>query len=152
LNSWTTNGSNIAAVLNAGSFSQARGTSNQFYRVARTALAAYDPVTSTTGGTGGGISSVSPTSGNRGTTFTLTINLDPAVNPPPSSAPINSVTVGTITGTSNVHVSQTQVTSSITIPANASTGPQTVSVVFPGPPGNPTQTVTYTLTGGFTIN
>lgn len=152
LNSWTTNASNISAVLNTGSASMSRGNSNQFYRVARTALATYDSVVSTTGGTGGGISSVSPTSGNRGTTFTLTINLDPNSNPPPSQAPINSVTVGTITGTSNVHVSQTQVTSSITIPANATTGAQTVSVVFPGPPNNPTQTVTYTLTGGFTIN
>jgi hypothetical protein len=78
--------------------------------------------------------------------------LDPSVSPPPQAAPINSVTVGTITGTSNTHVSSTQVTSSITIPANATTGAQTVTVVFPGPPNNPTATVTYTLTGGFTIN
>jgi hypothetical protein len=54
-------------------------------------------------------------------------------------------------GANNVHVSQTQVTSSIVIPANATIGPQTVSVVFPGPPDNPTQTVTYTLTNSFTI-
>jgi hypothetical protein len=152
LNSWTTNASNISAVLNSGSATTTRVSSNQFYRVARTALATYDSVYSTTGGTGNGIASISPTSGNRGTTLTLTINLDPNVNPPPQNAPINSVTVGTITGTSNVHVSQTQVTSSITIPANAATGAQTVSVVFPGPPSNPSQTVTYTLTGGFTIN
>ncbi|MDB6058700.1 MAG: hypothetical protein JWO95_2544 [Verrucomicrobiales bacterium] len=145
---WSTNAGNIAATLNTGSYTQAANGSNIFYRVARTNLAAYDSVISTTGG---GILSVAPTSANRGTTFTLTINLDPSLNPPPAVAPINSVTVGTITGTSNVHVSQTQVTTSITIPANATPGAQTVTVVFPGPPGNPTATVTYTLPAGFTI-
>ena len=87
-----------------------------------------------------------------GSTLTLTINLDPAVNPPPANAPVNSVAVGAIAGANRVHVSQTQVTSSITIPAGAATGPQTVTVVFPGPPGNPGATVTYTLPNGFTIN
>jgi hypothetical protein len=122
-----------------------------FYRAVRTALAAYDPVTSGSGGSG--ILNVSPTSGSRGTTFTLTIylNSNAQPSPPPQNAPINSVMVGTITGTSDVHVSQTQVTSSITIPSNASTGAQTVSVTFPGPPNDPTNTVTYTLAGGFTI-
>lgn len=105
----------------------------------------------TTGG-GTGILSVSPPSAARGTTNTITINLDPAVNPPPGNAPINSVTVGTITGAGNIHVSQIKVTSSITIPAGAATGAQTVTVVFPGPPGNPGATVTYTLPNGFTIN
>jgi hypothetical protein len=62
------------------------------------------------------------------------------------------VTVGSIAGTGNVHVSQTQVTSSITIPANATPGPQTISVTFAGPPNNPTATVTYTLTAALTIN
>ena len=155
LNNWGTNATGVSAIANTGTYNDPNGNSQTFYRVAQTALATYDAVGGSTssGGTGGGILSVSPVSGNRGTTFTLTINIDPNANPapPPSNAPVNSVTVGTITGTSNVHVSQTQVTSSITIPANA-TGPQTVTVVFPGPPGNPTQTVTYTLTGGFTIN
>ncbi len=150
---WTTNSTNVAAVLNAASFTNNPTDNYRFYRVARTALATYDPVSGTsTGGGGTGILSVSPTSGNRGTTFTLTINLDATVGPPPANAPINSITVGSITGTGNVHVSQTQVTSSITIPAGAATGAQTVTVVFPGPPANPTATVTYTLTSGFTIN
>jgi hypothetical protein len=157
LNNWTTNATAIAAVGKTGTTTDANAAANKFYRVVQTSIANYDPVTGSTSGgfgTGGGIVSVSPTSGNRGTTFTLTINLDANANPapPPSNAPINSVTVGTITGTSNTHVSQTQVTTSITIPANASTGPQTVTVVFPGPPGNPTATVTYTLANGFTIN
>ena len=148
---WTTNATNLAASGNTGRYTNSSASGLGFYKIARTALATYDPVAGTTGG-GVGILSVSPTSGVRGTTITLTINLDVAVNPPPQMAPINSVTVGTIPGASNVHVSQVQVTSSITIPAGAATGPQTVTVIFPGPPGNPTATVTYTLPNGFTIN
>ncbi len=149
---WTTNATNVTVSGNRGTFTTNAAGANGFYRVVRTALANYDGSTNTTTGGGNGILSVSPTSGARGAMLTLTINLDPTVNPPPQNAPINSVTVGTITGTGNVHVSQTQVTSSITIPAGAATGPQTVTVVFPGPPGNPGATVTYTLPNGFTIN
>jgi hypothetical protein len=157
LTAWTTNVTGLAAVQNAGGYTNTSSDARRFYRVARTAVATFDSTGATTissggGGGGTGIVSVSPTSGNRGSTFTLTINLDSSVSPPPQNAPINSVTVGTITGTGNVHVSSTQVTSSITIPANATTGAQTVTVVFPGPPGTPTATVTYTLTNGFTIN
>lgn len=154
--SWTVLATNIPAQLITGTTNVTSTNAMQFFRVARTAVAAFDPVSGTTtgGGGGNGILSVSPTSHARGTSFTLTINLDPAATPapPPQNAPINSVTVGAITGTGNVHVSQTQVTSVITIPANATTGAQTVTVVFPGPPQNPSQTVTYTLPGGFTIN
>ena len=151
LTTWTTNAGNIAATLNASTSIRKLPMLRIFFieSCARTSPR-FDSVISTTSG---GILSVSPTSGNRSTTFTLTINLDPNANPapPPSQAPINSVTVGSITGTSNVHVSQTQATSSITIPANATTGTQTVTVVFPGPPDNPTATVTYTIANGFTV-
>ena len=41
LTSWTTNASGINAVLNTGSTTTA-ATTKQFFRVARTALAAYD--------------------------------------------------------------------------------------------------------------
>lgn len=151
---WSTNATNLAVSGNIGRYTNSTTDALCFYRIARTALAAYDPVTGATTGGGNGIASVSPMSGARGTTFTLTINLDPAATPapPPVNAPVNSVTVGSIAGTGNVHVSQTQVTSSITIPPGAAVGPQTVTVVFPGPPGNPTATVTYTLPNGFTIN
>ncbi|MDB6017520.1 MAG: hypothetical protein JWR19_2009 [Pedosphaera sp.] len=152
LSTWATNATNVASQGVTTSTNFNFDASTAFYRVARTALANYDAVSGTSTGGGTGILSVSPTSGTRGTSFTLTINLNSAVNPPPQNAPINSVTVGTITGTGNVHVSQTQVTSTIAIPAGASVGQQTVSVIFPGPPGNPTQTVTYTLNNGFIIN
>jgi hypothetical protein len=145
---WSTNATNIAAVGRGGSYSGASAAGGRFFRAALTGLANYDPST-----VSGGILSVSPTSGTRGAAaFTLTINLDPASNPPPTNAPIISVNVGTIAGASNLHVSTTRVTSSITIPSGAATGPQTVSVVFPGPPTNPTVYVTNTLAGGFTIN
>jgi hypothetical protein len=153
---WTGIATNLMTGGSTGTCTDTNGANNlaRFYRVARTSLASYDSDSGTTGSGGGstGIVSVSPTSGSRGTTFTLTINLNSGVNPPPVMAPINAVTVGSINGTSNVHVSQAQVTSSITIPSGAATGAQTVTVVFPGPPGDPTDTVTYTLVNGFTIN
>jgi hypothetical protein len=155
--SWSAIATSVSPDQITGAYTHPSSVTQGFYRVARTAVAAYDSAGATifgSGGSSGGnsILSVSPTSGNPGTSFTLSINLDPSVNPPPANAPINSVTIGTITGANNVHVSQTEVTSTITIPANATPGAQTVSVIFPGPPTNPSQTVTYTLTGGFTIN
>jgi hypothetical protein len=131
------------------------GATKRFYEIEQTALATYDTngfTTSGGGGGGNGIVSISPTTAAAGSTFTLTVNLDSSVNPPPSTAPVNSVTIGSNSGTSLHHVSQTQVTASFTLSSNSATGPQTVSVVFPGPPGNPTDTVTYTLTNGFTIS
>jgi hypothetical protein len=155
---WTALTTTQAAAANAPSTSYtdlggALGRTARFYRTLRTALAAYDPVAGTNA-TGNGILSVSPTSAARGATFTLTVNLDPAATPapPPQTAPVNAVTVGAIAGTNRVHVSQTQVTAQISVPANATTGAQTVTVTFPGPPENPTATVSYTLANGFTIN
>ena len=151
--SWTVLGTGVSPNQITGGYTNVTSLDKRFYRVGRTSVANFDSAGTTLFNNGGyGIVSISPVSGNRGTTNTLTINLDSSVNPPPANAPVNSVTVGTITGASNVHVSQTQVTGSIAIPANAATGPQTVSVVFPGPPENPSQTVTYTLTNCFTIN
>jgi YHYH protein len=146
---WTTNSTNLTATSNTGRYTNSGAGNIGFYKATRTAVAPFDPVSGTTTGGGRAITSISPTSGARGTTFTLTIILPNTA--PPANAPINSVTVGTITGTGNVHVSQTQVTSTITIPAGAATGPQTVTVVFPGAPPNPTVTESYTLANGFTI-
>jgi hypothetical protein len=83
-------------------------------------------------------------------TITLSATAQPAV--PPQNAPVNSVTVGNVAGASVSRPTQYTVQATFAIPANAATGPQTVTVVFPGPPGNPTATVTYTLGNGFTIN
>jgi hypothetical protein len=147
LTNWTAQTTNIASQGIATQTNISSAAPVQFYTTEITALSNYDSVVSP----GVGIASVSPTSGSRGTTVTLTINLESSANPPPSSAPINSVTVGTITGTNNVHVSSTEVTSGIYIPTNAATGTVTVTLVFPGPPDDPSNVLTYTLNNGFTI-
>ena len=157
LSNWTTNATAVAAVGNTGTYTGPAAGGAAFFRVALASLASYDTgSTGTGGGTGGGggITSVSPTSAHRGSTITLTINFSANATPPPppQNAPINSVTVGALTGTGSVHLSQTQVTTTLTIPSGAAQGPQTVTVVFPGPPTNPTQTVSFTLANGFTIN
>ncbi len=147
---WTTNSTNLTATGNTGRYTNSDVGDLGFYKVMLTAVADYDPVIGATTGGGRAISTVSPTTGARGTTSTLTITLPNTA--PPANAPILSVSVGNILGTGNVHVSQTRVTSTITIPANAATGAQTVTVVFPGPPQNQGTTETYTLANGFTIN
>ena len=145
---WTTNATNLSPLIRAGSYSGASADAAKYFRVARTGLANYDSVATS----GYGIASISPTNANAGTSFTLTINILSSVNPPPAMAPINSVMLGAITGTSNVHVSSNEVTSTIIIPGGTAPGPQTVNVTFPGPPGNASNTVTYTLVNGFNIN
>ena len=148
LAAWSTNASNVVPNVRSGAWSGSSPENAKFFRVARSGLANYDSAVST----GYGITSISPTNATAGTNFTLTINIDSKVSPPPQMAPINSVYLGSIGGTGNVHVSSNQVTSNISIPVGTTPGQQTVSVTFPGPPGNPTQTVTYTLINGFTIN
>jgi hypothetical protein len=152
LTTWITNATGITPVFATAKYTNGSSDSFRFYRVARTGVASYDSVAGggSTGGGGNGILSVSPASrAANNVAFTFTINLDPSMNPPPQGAPVSSVTVGNISGTSNTHVSSTQVTSSITIPSDAPQGTQTVSVTFAGPGGGTGPT--YTLTGGFTI-
>ncbi|MFM2295460.1 MAG: hypothetical protein RLZZ350_1873, partial [Verrucomicrobiota bacterium] len=156
---WVNLVSNVSPTLITGAYSGSATNAQKFFRVARTSVATFDTIGSTTistnGGTGGGsagITSVSPVSTNRNFTFTLTVNLDSTVNPPPQNAPINSLLLGTNVATSLTHVSQTQVTGVFALTGTAATGAQTVSVTFPGPPTNSAATVTYYLTNGFTIN
>lgn len=146
LTTWTTNITGIAAVLNSGSHTNTSTESTKFFRVNRTTLASYDPVSGTSGS--GGASSVVPGgSANRGTSVTVSITLPTNPPQPPANAPITSVTLaGTITGTSTSYATQGTVVTTFTIPANAATGAQNVVVTFQsGPPP-------YTFTGGFTIN
>jgi hypothetical protein len=154
LSSWTTNASGIAAVENRGRYSgQASGHADVF-RVTRTSLAAYDPVTGTagsgmTGGTptGPALARITPASGSRGASLLLTMILGgmaPPVNLNPTSA-----SIGTIAGTALQRIG-TQVTAQFMIPSDALIGPATVQVVFPGPDG--AADVTFTLENGFTID
>lgn len=146
MSSWTTNTTNVSAVLDTGGYTNSSPENQKFFRVARTALAAYDPV-SGTGSTGGGSNSVAPGgSASRGTTVTVTIALPTTPPQPPANNVPTSVTLaGSITGTSIQKPSQGTVIATFAIPANAPTGAQNIVIVF-----NPAPT--YTMTGAFTIN
>ena len=147
VNAWTTNNTNLVAVLNKGSYTNNSSDGQRFYRVARTAVATFDGtgITTFSGGGGGGGTSVAPGgSAARGTTVTVTITITAPPNLPPANAPITSVTLaGTIVGTSTSYPSSGTVITTFTIPANAPTGAQNIVVQFSMP--------SYTLTGGFTI-
>ncbi len=152
LTAWSTNTTSVAAVGNRGSHTlSGTGSANPaFFRVAQMALAEYDPATGTTnnGGGGGGptLGGITPTSGQHGTTVALTITLGDMAPPGPVNP--TSATLGTIAGT-QVQRSGGTVTATFAIPADATPGAVTVSVVFPGPPGQ--GDVTFTLANGFTI-
>ncbi len=133
----------VAAFVETGAKTSHR---SRFYRVSRTALAAFD-----SNGfdytVSGGSNAIAP-GGNapQGSTVTVTINL-PAnpPNPPANVVPASITLGGIITGTSISRPGATTAQATFTIPSNAATGLQNIVVVFnPGP--------TYTLTGGFTIN
>ena len=148
---WKTNAAGIAAVGSLGSSVAVANASLDFFRVTRTALAAFDSVTNVTtggGGTGGGatLASVAPNSGSRGSAVTLTMTL--AGMAPPAAVNPTSASLGGIAGT-NLTRTGTTVTARFVIPANANPGPVTVSVVFPGPPGM--GTVTFSLVNGFNL-
>lgn len=159
LSSWTPLTTAQAAASNAvrTSFVEtgAAVTANKrFYRVTRTALASYDDGSST-GGTGtgsSGIATISPTSGNRGTTVVTTINLNSAASPapPPNNVAPTAVTL-TLTGAAAItassyarNTSTGVVTATFAIPAGATAGAYTVNATF-GPN-------TWSLTNGFTVN
>lgn len=148
LTQWSVLQAGVAAVENNGSAVDAGATpAAKYYKVARTALAAFDsagatsitpPSTNTAAAPGGTV--------NRGTTVTVTISIPDSPPWPPSGAPITSVTLaGSITGTSVTDSTQGTVVATFAIPANAATGAQNIVVTFTDGP-------TYTLSGGLTID
>jgi hypothetical protein len=156
--SWQTNAGGIPAILNTGMSTNSRSASAEFYRVFRTALGDYDPVTAdgTSGGTGAVIT-MSPSSGAPGTSITVTATLsaeaDPPM-PPHTGAPVATFSVGSIDVTSASYTydgGSGTVTGTLTILAGASSGSQSVTITFSPPPGE-TEGPTYTQTGAFTIN
>jgi PKD repeat protein len=91
------------------------------------------------------ISSVSPASAPQGTNNLLvTFTLDATPPPPPTNVSVTSVSIGTNSGTALAHPTQTTVTATFDIPANASTGACNVQILFPS-------SVYYTMNNGFTI-
>jgi hypothetical protein len=139
LSTWTTNSTTISAVLDAASYTNNPTDNYRFYRVARTALATYDSA-GTTGGTSGGgttyaVPGNSTVSRGSGTNITLNITLPGSPPSPPANAPITSVTLGSLTATSVSDATSGTVLANFTVPANATTGEQTVVVTFTsGPP------------------
>ncbi|MES2660555.1 MAG: YHYH protein [Verrucomicrobiota bacterium] len=123
----------------------------RFYKVGRTALATYDGGT-VTNPTSEGISTVSPASGNKNTTVTLTITLNSGYTmaPPPNTVQPTSVTLtraGATTITATAYSRNTTtgiVTATVPIPSGATSGAYTVNATF-GPN-------TWSLTNGFTVN
>jgi hypothetical protein len=132
-------------VLNNASYTNNSADNARYYRVARTALAAYDSPGTGGGTSGGTYTTVAPGgTATRGTTVTVTITITAPPNLPPANAPITSVTLGgSIAGTNISYTTQGTVTATFAIPANASTGLQSIVVAFNIP--------TYTVTG-VTIN
>lgn len=157
LNSWTTNSTNVSAVLDSGSYTGASAGSQNFFRVARTALASYDPVSGTSGGGGGSATiTLSPASGTSGMTYTIMATLassDTPPVPPHSGAPIASFTIGanTVTGASYVYNADGSGTVTGSITLTTGTGAQTATITFSPPPGQ-TQGPTYTQANAFTIH
>ncbi len=127
-------------------------STRRFYRVERTGLATYDKTGfagtyfTTATPVGGGANTVTPNSGNRGTTVSVVIELPLPL--PPANVAITSITFGSGTGitTSNiVRFNQTLTTATFTIAAGASTDGRNVIVTY----NNGAQV--RTITGGFTV-
>ncbi len=95
-----------------------------------------------------GIVSISPASGDPGTTISATITLDSGASPslPPANIDPSSVIIGSIEATSFDRTDETTVTVNFDIPAGMSPGYYDVEVIF-DPPG-----VTYSLSNGFQVN
>lgn len=158
LNSWTTNITGLASHgISTQTNLNSSGTTG-FYRVALTALAAYDPVNGSSGGSGQTIT-LTPDSGTNGSVnISITAVISATANPAPpphSGAPVQSFSIGSlnVTGAAYTYNSATgtgTVKGSLTI-TGATPGPQTVTITFSPPPGQ-TSGPTYTQANGFTVN
>ena len=90
---WSTLSTNSTPVGNSGAYTNTGAPSQRFYRVARTALAAYDTGSNNTGGGGNTIITMNPASGNRGQTYSVTATISSTATPPlpPSGAPVQKL-------------------------------------------------------------
>lgn len=140
---WTTNTTNASAILDSAAFTNlSLSETMKMFRVARIALATYDPVSGSAGG--GPVVNAPGGSASRGSTVTVLITLPTMPPQPPSDKTPASITLGGISGTSISRPSQDTAQATFTIPANASLGAQNIVIIF-----NPAPT--YTMTGAFTI-
>jgi hypothetical protein len=157
LSTWMVIATNVSPNEILGSYTNVTTLGSQFYRIGRTTIASFDPVSgsSTTGGGDQGISSVLPASANRGTngvansvTLTITLNSDYTMPPPPDNVQPTGVTLtgpATLAATSySRNTTSGVVTATFSISSTATPAAYTVNTIF-GPN-------TWSLTGGFTIN
>lgn len=161
LTSWNTNVSGVAS-QGISTHTNLNGNSGSvLYRVARTGLASYDPAGgSTSGGGGGQTISLTPSTGARNQsnisiTAVISASATPPV-PPHTGAPVQSFTIGgmAVSGASYTYNSGAgtgTVTGTLSIPSNATTGGQTITITFSPPPGEQSGP-TYTQANGFTVN
>jgi hypothetical protein len=148
---WTVLGTDVAPDQILGGYTNVTVLNEQFYRVGRTAVAGFDSPGTTIFAT----NSVAPGgSAYCGQNVLMTITLPSSPPNPPAGATVTSATLaGSINASSATCTAQGTVVAIFSIPTNFVTTAQNVNVVvtFPAPPGQ-TQSLTYTLTGGFTIN
>ena len=143
---WTTQSTNAAAILNSASYTSNAADNYNFYRVARTALANYDAVSSGGGAATYAVPGSGGVSRGSGTNITLSITLPGTPPSPPANAPITSVTLGATTATSSSYAVQGTVLANFHIATTNALGTQNVVVTFTsGPPP-------YTFSSAFTIN
>lgn len=99
-----------------------------------------------------GVTAVSPSSGARGQSYSITITLQALAGTPglpPLTAPITTATVGGTALTSLSRTSTNTVAGNLTLPANTATGAKDIVVTFQGQPGQ--SGPSYTGTGLFIV-
>jgi hypothetical protein len=141
LSTWNTIATNLSPNKISGGYTNHNSLAYAFYRVERTTVAAFDPVSAATG-TGAVAPGGSATQGET-VTVTITLPTSPPL-PPGNNVPTSITLAGTISGTGLARPTSGTAQATFTIPANAPTGSQNIVVTF-----NPAPT--YTMTGAFTI-
>jgi arylsulfatase A-like enzyme len=121
----------------------------RFYRTTRASLATYDrngiagTYFTTTAPVGGGANTVTPNNAARGSAVSVVIELPTPL--PPANVGVASIACTGTTVSGIVRYSQTLITATFTVAANATTGARNVVVTYNGG-------ITRTLTNGFTVN
>ena len=121
----------------------------RFYRTTRVSLATYDrsgiagTYFTTNAPVGGGANTVTPNNAARGSAVSVVIELPTPL--PPANVGVASIACTGVTVSGIVRYSQTLITATFTVAANATTGARNVVVTYNGG-------ITRTLTNGFTVN
>ena len=143
---WTVLATNILPSQILGGYTNGTALDKNFYRVGRTAVANFDPVSGTSSGGGGFVAPGGSVSKGSGTNITVTITLptNPPL-PPAGNVPTSVTLAGSIAGSGISRPAAGTVIATFAISAAAPTGAQNIVIVF-----NPAPT--YTMTNAFTIN